>query len=242
LADGSTDQRYLLDEPGTWRRVFRLRVCPDGAQTLGAVVVCIVVVVMTSLAARNGDVTRVEASVLRWFNGWPDAFEPIMWFVQQAGVVFAPIIVGAIVAIVARRWTLVIPFVLVLPLKLLLEKGIVKTIIERQRPYVSYGRDINVRGGVFEGLSFPSGHTTTAFATSVLLVALIPRRWRPLPIVWAVLVGVARMYMGEHNLYDVVAGAALGTMFGTVLWFAVLSNDHVGGPVEAEPMNQRRAS
>jgi undecaprenyl-diphosphatase len=206
------------------------------------VIACIFVVVMTSFAARNGDVTRAEASALRWVNGWPDALEPFMWIIQQVGVLFSPIVVGVIVAISARRWTLVIPFVLVLPLKLILEKGIVKSFIERQRPYTSYGQDIVVRGGAFDGLSFPSGHSTTAFATAVLLVALLPRRWRPAPVVWAVLVGVARMYMGEHNLYDVVAGAALGTMFGTLLWFAVLSNDHIGGPVEADAASPRRRS
>jgi undecaprenyl-diphosphatase len=232
--DANADQRYRLDESATMQGFFRVRVRPTRTQLVVVAVVCVSVAALTSLAARNGDVTRVEAAVLRWFNGWPDAVEPIMWIVQQAGVLFAPIVVGVVVAIVARRWTLVVPFVLVLPLKLLLEKGIVKSLIERERPYVSYGQDIVVRGGAFEGLSFPSGHTTTAFATAVLLVALLPRRWRPVPIVWAVLVGAARMYMGEHNFYDVIAGAALGTMFGTVLWFAVLANDHIGGPVEPD--------
>jgi membrane-associated phospholipid phosphatase len=29
--------------------------------------------------------------------------------------------------------------------------------------------------------------------------------------------------MGEHNLLDVIAGAAVGSIFATVLWFAVLN-------------------
>ena len=37
------------------------------------------------------------------------------------------------------------------------------------------------------------------------------------------MVAVSRMYYGEQNLLDVVAGAAIGTAFGTVLWFLVLN-------------------
>jgi membrane-associated phospholipid phosphatase len=36
-------------------------------------------------------------------------------------------------------------------------------------------------------------------------------------------VGVARLYFGEHNVLDVVAGVAMGTMFATIIWFAILN-------------------
>lgn len=216
---------------------IRLRARPTVEQVLLVVVVTALLAVLTSWAAYDGEVDGFERSVLRSINDWPDALEPIMWFLQQAGLLVAPLVVGAVVAIAARRWTLFIPFALVLPLKLFLEKAVVKAVVERERPFVSLGDEIEVRGGAFEGLSFPSGHTTTAFATAALVIGLLPRAWRPVAIVWALLVGVARMYMGEHNLYDVVCGAALGTMFGTILWYAVLANDHIGGPVapDGEP-------
>jgi undecaprenyl-diphosphatase len=96
--------------------------------------------------------------VLLWTNGWPDALEPLMWAIQQFGLLFAPLAVGAVVAIAGRRWTLIIPFVLVLPLKLLLEKAVVKTLVERERPYVSYGTDIVVREHA--DVREPSGETS----------------------------------------------------------------------------------
>ena len=40
-------------------------------------------------------------------------------------------------------------------------------------------------------------------------------KWRPIPLIWAVVVGVARLYYGEHNMLDVVAGFAMGTMCQT---------------------------
>ena len=104
-----------------------------------------------------------------------------------------------------------------------IEKGLVKQRVQRERPYVSIGPEINVGGPALEGLSFPSGQATTAFAPGMLLAAFLSPRWRPIPVVWAVVVGIARLYYGEHNLLDVVAGAAMGTMFATILWFVFLN-------------------
>ena len=59
----------------------------------------------------------------------------------------------------------------------------------------------------------------------MLLTAFVPPKWRIVPIGWAVVVAIARMYYGEHNLLDVVAGAALGTAFATVLWFVFLNRE-----------------
>ena len=108
-------------------------------------------------------------------------------------------------------------------MKLVIEKGVVKNLVERDRPFESAGAHINVRGPAFEGLSFPSGHTTTIFAIAVLLSALLPPRWRILPVAWAVIVAIARLYYGEHNFLDVVSGAATGTLFAVVLWYAILN-------------------
>ena len=187
------------------------------------IAVSLAVVIVCSIVAASGDVADWERSVLEFFNGWPASLEPLFWVLQQAGLLFAPIAVGLIIVALTRRWEYLIAFVLVLPLKLGIEKGIVKQLVDRERPFVSVGPEIDVRGDSFEGLSFPSGHTTTAFATAVLVCAFLPARWRPAPILWAIVVAVSRLYMGEHNLLDVVAGAAIGTGFAMVLWLGVLN-------------------
>ena len=190
---------------------------------VAVVALALAAVLASSWVARDGTVPGWERSALEFVNGWPDWLEAPMWFVQQVGVLAAPIVAGLVVVAFTRRWHHMVPFVLVLPLKLGIEKGLVKQVIRRERPFTSIGPEIDVRGPAFEGLSFPSGHATTAFAVAILLAAFLPPRWRLVPVVWAFGVAVARLYYGEHNLLDVVAGAALGTMFATVLWFFFLN-------------------
>lgn len=59
--------------------------------------------------------------------------------------------------------------------------------------------------------SFPSGHTTTAFATfSLLAFATRNKTVQLFFFAVAVLVGYSRIYVGAHFAEDVLAGAALG--------------------------------
>jgi len=216
-AHSSTEQ-----EPNR-RQPFAVRDAMSTGQMLVSVTLSLIVLVTTSAVAWHGGVPSWEADALRFVNDWPDWIEPIMWTLQQLGVLAAPLIGGIVIAWVANRWEYVIPFALLLPLKLIIEKAVLKQLVERQRPFVSIGPDIEVRGPAFEGLSFPSGHATTAVAFGILVAAFLPRRWQPLPLLWAAAVCIARLYFGEHNVLDVVAGAAMGTLFATILWFTVLN-------------------
>ena len=69
--------------------------------------------------------------------------------------------------------------------------------------------------------SFPSGHTTSAFAAAAAFSSEIRRlhpersRWvTPLLFGAATMVGASRMYNNKHWASDVVAGAAIGTFAG----------------------------
>lgn len=70
-----------------------------------------------------------------------------------------------------------------------------------------------------DNTSFPSGHTTTAFAiASVLAQGYKDKLWIGLTSYSvATLVGLSRVYDGKHWASDVLVGAVLGTFVGTVL-------------------------
>lgn len=82
--------------------------------------------------------------------------------------------------------------------------------INRDRPYVTYPfikPAISVNSP-----SFPSGHTSTAFATATSLSMAFPKWYVITPsYLWAGTVGYSRMHLGVHYPSDVFAGAILGS-------------------------------
>lgn len=66
--------------------------------------------------------------------------------------------------------------------------------------------------------SFPSGHTTTAFALVFLIAAIWGAKWGALAYVWAGLVAVARLTEGAHFFTDIIGGILCGTFFASLIF------------------------
>lgn len=85
-----------------------------------------------------------------------------------------------------------------------------KYTVNRPRPQVTYP-DIEA----FESertMSFPSGHTSIAFATATSLALKYPKWYVIVPsYLWACSVGYSRMDMGMHYPTDVLTGAVVGS-------------------------------
>ena len=104
--------------------------------------------------------------------------------------------------------------------------GAIKGAAGRARPFVV--SDTNAgdfkfgRGFTKDGYtSFPSGHTTTAFAAASAVTAETSRWWprstwyiAPVMYGGATLVGLSRMYHNKHWASDVLLGAGIGTFSG----------------------------
>jgi membrane-associated phospholipid phosphatase len=103
--------------------------------------------------------------------------------------------------------------------------GVFKALVGRQRPSVlprnasSYQLGRGLQGDIYR--SFPSGHTTSAFAAAAAVSSETSRwwpgtRWVIGPILYtgAALTGVSRMYNNRHWMSDVLAGAGVGTFAG----------------------------
>ena len=85
----------------------------------------------------------------------------------------------------------------------------IKHLIKRSRPFKKYPNFISVRTA--SGYSFPSGHTSSAFATASALSRAYSKWYVVAPsLLWASGVGYSRMYLGVHYPTDVLAGAVLG--------------------------------
>lgn len=98
---------------------------------------------------------------------------------------------------------------------------IIKRIVRRERPvwHLSDDEQLIRRPKYY---SFPSGHTTAAFAVAAVVF------WRcniqVIIMVWicSVTIAFSRVYLRVHYLSDVVAGAIMGFGFGSItVWLCV---------------------
>ena len=92
-----------------------------------------------------------------------------------------------------------------------------KVVIARPRPYmdqssVFYQFWTMVGQHVESDKSFPSGHTNAAFATMIPLFLLGDKRWSWTALVFAILMGISRIYLCVHFPSDVIGGAITGTI------------------------------
>ncbi len=167
-----------------------------------------------AVVVSDGRVGPAERAVFHAVNGLPGWLYRPMLLAQYLGVLAMPLVV-ALGALAARRWRLAAALVLVVPLKLALER-VPKQLVQRERPGTTVP-DAILRGVHPGGLSFTSGHAIITFAIAGLLLLVLPRRWGVVAVLLASLNAVARVYLGAHNPLDVVGGAAIGLAIAAAL-------------------------
>lgn len=91
-----------------------------------------------------------------------------------------------------------------------------KYAVGRPRPYAKYPDDLVSVTTEFDP-SFPSGHTSMAFASAVSLSLCYPKWYVVAPsLLWASTVGFSRLYLGVHYPSDVLTGMVVGTAAAVV--------------------------
>src|SRR5690348_13871909 len=132
--------------PGAVRRIQR---------DLIVLVASVAVFAGCAVIVADGRVGPAERAVFHAVNGLPGWLYRPMLYAQYLGVLAMPLVVAA-AALVWRRWRLAAALVLVVPLKLVLER-VAKLLVHRQRPGTTVP-DAILHGVPHGGLSFTSGH------------------------------------------------------------------------------------
>lgn len=99
----------------------------------------------------------------------------------------------------------------------------IKFTIRRKRPEGEWGNIYRKT----DPHSFPSGHATRATMLAVMAIGLGPAWFGILLVIWAPLVILARVAMGVHFIFDVLAGTVLGFLLGFLMvWVLPMLSFH----------------
>jgi len=97
---------------------------------------------------------------------------------------------------------------------------ILKIILGRARP--EHGSEFTFFNFAFRYNSFPSGHSADAFVSGVFLFYLLKHSkysaCRFLPLIYAFLIAISRVFISSHYPSDVVAGMVIGILGA---WFFI---------------------
>lgn len=166
------------------------------------------------MSADTGTVAPWEVDVFRAANGLPDILRWPLWPIMQLGTFPMYVVGGVGVYALTRRMRPALATATAVLLAWLVAR-IVKDTVERGRP-VELLDDVDLRQTNPDGYGYVSGHASVAFALATALTMVLPGRWRWVPLPVAALVGFARLFFGVHLPLDVLGGAGVGLVCGTV--------------------------
>lgn len=129
-----------------------------------------------------------------------------------------------LVLLIMRRWKLFFMGAGALLMVTLIVQGI-KHAVNEPRPIVYFGEESDVCHivqwvRVHGGLSFPSGHTSTAFSMFCFL-ALVWRNKKMgmLMFVLGIITAHSRLYLSQHFFADVYVGSIIGTVVSSFIFW-----------------------
>lgn len=163
----------------------------------------------------------LEWPVLLWFqnvlrNPVTDPIVSVFTHLGDSGILF--ILLTALLLCFPKTRRAGFAAACALVCSLLFTNVILKHLFARPRPWVDCAalvplvteRDPN---------SFPSGHTSAAFAFALASLRALPKRWMKVSVVvLAALMGLSRLYVGVHYPSDVLVGFVVGDLAALCGW------------------------
>ena len=189
---------------------------PRGATTRRDVVTIatgVVLLVATWIAVSSHRVPSWEATAFHRVNDLPDAFWRFLRVPMQLGTIAGSLVVVVATWLCTRNRRLALA-ALIGSQAAYWSARVVKHVVGRGRPAALLpGVHLHEATG---GFGYVSAHTAVAVALAAAIVPSLPRTAQVVAVVLAVLVGVARIDAGAHLPLDVVGGAGLGLVCGTL--------------------------
>ena len=182
-------------------------------------------VVATWWMALQPGAADAQAAAVRWINDPPEPFGAVLSLTNS---LFRPVPL-AVVALAlgcwimlttrgSHRWEVLRAMVLGYALSEVITQ-ILKRVADQPRPTASIpGLDVHGYPKDPYGNAYPSAHTSVAVGLVTALWPWLAWPQRAVGVAIALLVALNRLYIGAHWPVDVLGGAAIGLLSGSLCW------------------------
>lgn len=158
------------------------------------------------------EIFNIDAFILLWTQDHIRCplLDPIMKGITHLGDGGAVWIVMTLVLLCFRKTRKIgVACAISMILGLLVTNLVLKNWVARIRPYeVIEGLTILIKTP--HDWSFPSGHTTNAFAAALVIFTVTPRKYGVPALILAAMIALSRIYVGVHYPTDILGGIAVG--------------------------------
>jgi glycosyltransferase 2 family protein len=190
---------------------------PALAQTRWNIVVLCgaVAVLLTTMLVARTELAPLEVSIFRAVNDLPQGLHTVVWPFMQYGT-FITIPSLAVIALLFRRFRLALALALA-GVGVYVVALVVKNVVDRGRPsaLLTAVEERELFGT--DSLGYPSGHAAVAAALTVVVASHLSSRWAIVALALGAVVLFGRIYVGAHLPLDVIGGAALGAIAGSIV-------------------------
>lgn len=161
----------------------------------------------------------IELNILLWIQDHLthpllDTFFIFITTLGDAGILW--ILIGLFFLLQKKHRRLGLLILLALIGSLTVTNGLLKNWVARPRPYTLYPFDLLIDKN--PEYSFPSGHTSAAFAAA-WMVYMNKKRLGIYMVTLATLMGLSRIYLFMHYPTDVIAGGLVGILIAEGVYY-----------------------
>jgi len=173
----------------------------------------------TAFASFDESVTAAVHGLYEAAGGFMSPFMEFISFLGDGGVVLIIVSIFLMLFRKTRRYGLAM--LLAISIGALLTNLWLKPAITRPRPYVDengffYQLWVTMGQHLESDKSFPSGHTTAAFSAMTALFWVGKKRISWTAFLFAITMGISRIYLVVHYPSDVLGGIVVGLFAGSV--------------------------
>lgn len=179
-------------------------------------------------------IERLDQQLFLFLNSLNSPFFDQLMHAISGKLIWAPLYLAILVylGVKYKRRFIIILLIIILGVTLAdqISVHLFKNVFQRLRPCHEPSLEglVHLFNGECGGqYGFVSSHATNSFNIALISLLLIRKKWVTIAIiVWALIVGYSRIYLGVHYPGDVICGSMLGALVGWSMYQLYLLVDN----------------